>query len=1209
MYFKKLELFGFKSFVEKTTLIFEPGVTAIVGPNGTGKSNIADAIKWVLGEQSPKSMRGSKMEDVIFNGTDLQPPLNMTEISLTLSNEGRHLPIDYDEVTITRRLYRSGESEYLLNKTPVRLKDINELLMGTGIGTESYSLLEQGRIDIILSSKPEERRVVFEEASGITRYKTKKDEAMRKLQQTEENLLRLNDIITEVNRQLGSIQRQVNKARRYQEEFERLKLMETQFVYRQHDILKSKQQQFKEQEESYKNEVTALENELAKLKQAFGGLKDVLAEVDNEYSQLNNKMTIASTTIEKNEHRISLDKERTFEFKGRVEKLCSDIENTKKRISELEEQHSKLTERLDVFESEKSKKAETLSERETSIAEIEKKIKEALVEVEQNKTSAVNMLAEQAHLKNELAKLAANIQNANARLMRLRREKEKTQEEIEKINSTLLIKLDELTQLKTKVTAEKESEINLRTACDNLTQEIENLEKEIQNKEQIRIAKNSQFNVLEDLSKTFEGFSSAVKAVMRKRQENPEVFSGVHDLVVNLIDVRPGFETCVESVLSEYLQAVIVEDKNTALKLKDYLDTQQIGRVRFIALDSLTELTNNSQATVKINPLKDFVKCDEKYKKVVAYLLNNVFLLPEKENVVNLMEGLDFCTRLVAREGELYSRAEMLTRPTQEQGLGLISQKAQMKKLKEEYEEMETIIVQLKEDEKVKTEQHKKMAAELSELSELLHQETITLSNKDAEKINIEEAKKKLDDELSLLNLEIAETEQNKIEFEEEETKGKSRLKELEGNSLKNEQVLLCAQELIKVKTQEREELLVIIAEMRTEFSLLHEQEVTLNTNHSVLTQSLQEQRTNIKEYEQQKQEALRRSQELLQEIVRLQQDNQKIQEEKQKLETQLQEISAKRQSLTSEFDEIQDRIKAKDELLNQKKNLLRDLEVKSVELNYKIETLVNNIHQAYKIELANLVMELPQDIDWTKQESEISVLKNKLERLGPVNLAAMEEEEELKERANFLSSQKEDLQSAKESLMQAIQKINKTTRSLFMDTFENTKVAFKEYFRLLFGGGEAQLHLSDEKDVLESGVEIIVRPPGKKLQNITLLSGGEKTLTAIALLFAIFKVKPTPFCVMDEMDAPLDEANVDRFTRVLQEFVKTSQFIIITHNKKTIGMADVMYGVTMEEPGVSKLVSVKFSEYKEESSDRQAPFVSQEEAVEQKQRQEQAVN
>ncbi len=1305
MYFKKLELYGFKSFVDKTALLFEPGVTAIVGPNGTGKSNISDAIKWVLGEQSAKSMRGAKMEDVIFNGTETRPPVNMSEVSLSLSNEERILPIDYDEVTITRRLYRSGESEYLLNKTPVRLKDINELLMGTGIGTESYSLLEQGRIDAIISSKPEERRIVFEEASGITRYKKQKNEAMRKLQATEENLLRVNDIVVEVNRQLNSIARQVSNARRFQVNFDELKTLDTQYIYFQYQQLKQKNEQLNNEEKSFHDEQSGLENDLGVFSEEFDALKVTLSEVEHNYSHLNNQFVRTTSQIEQNIHSVGINNERIQEFTQRVQDYTRDIENAEKKIKELQDQIAQLQERISAFSDEKNEKEHNLNLRQTSIIDIENQIKLIHKTAEENRVTAVRLLSEHAQIKNELAKLSANISNANSRISRLNQEKEQTKQECDRIDADLIIKIQELENLRDKVSKEESDVQNLKNNYELLNAQIKQLEIKIQDSKQALVGCKSQLEMLEKLSKEYEWFSSAVKSFMVQKDNHPEVFVGVHDVLVNLMEVKPGYEVCVETALSEYLQAVVVDNRSTALRLRKFLKEQNIGKIRFITLDSIPQVINQQSQINNAQGFLDVISCADQYTKVLSFLLKNTFILKENifdtiediqpvaeentakeieqpqteemvfsfnaeninrvkivgdfnqwndsadsdlerkeinlwQKVLNLKPGryiyklvvdgqwitdpnnpnkeidfnghensvfivpektsnisaeqeqtpqavsvpdADFALQetLVSLEGEVHSPAGLISCPKADQATGLFSQKAKIRQLQEESISLERDVIKYKDEIDAKSEQLKFIETEFTQLSTALHEEKITLANRDSEKSSIENNRKKLADEMAVVDLEIEETSLDLKELEEKETARRQRLSIVDQEVAANEQSIAENQELIAIKNKVREELLVVIAQMETEFSLLNDQESSLNESFALVNNSLNELKQNSEEFIRYKQDSIKKIESLSIQVGELENSNIGLEVEKEEIGGSLEEFKEKRSQLLTRFEDIQNKIKEKENRLNFIKNKIRDIDVKKVEMNFKTESLTNNMRQAYKIEIDAFELDLPENIDWAMQKEQIDGLKGKIGRIGSVNLAAVEEEEELRERADFLKSQCEDLVAAKQTLMQAIQKINRTTKSLFLETFEKSKIAFREYFKLLFSGGDAHLELTEGKDVLECGVEIVVRPPGKRLQSITLLSGGEKTLTAIALLFAIFKIKPTPFCVLDEMDAPLDESNIDRFTRVLQEFLKSSQFIIITHNKKTIAMADVMYGVTMEQPGISKLVSVKFSEFK----------------------------
>ena len=1292
MYFKRLELYGFKSFVDKTTLIFESGVTAIVGPNGTGKSNISDAIKWVLGEQSAKSMRGSKMEDVIFNGTETRPPVNMAEVSLTLSNEGRHLPLDYDEVTLTRRLYRSGESEYLLNKTLVRLKDIQEMLMGTGIGTEAYSLLEQGRIDTIISSKPEDRREVFEEASGITRYKKKKNEAIRKLEQTQENLLRVNDIVAEVTRQVHSIERQVSKARRYQEQFELLKTLEMQFGYKEYVELTGQRRQIQEQQAAHRQQETVLDQNLVRLTETFERLRESLAQAEAAYSAAQELVMSLNAQIDKNTDRLQLNRERVSECTQRSGSLAAEIEQGRIRIGQWDEELRQMEERIQAFQSEKNAKQELQRRKESDLTVVEEEVRQAQHLIGEEKSRAVNLLAEHAQVRNDLAKFSANIHNFELRLQRLRQEQEKTRQEAADVTARLSNTAQEVEQLQGGVQAKEQHEVQLRGELEQLTTTLNQLEAEIQRAQQALIARQSQLGVLEQLNKTYEGFDAPVRELMRRRDQHVDMFAGVHDVLVNLIDVACGYEAGVETALADALQAVLVETRADAYRLQSFADEQGIGRVRFMIKSALSGACQNKPIPEYAEPLGAQIACAPQYRALVDHLLTDVYVLrgvnadasdaansipgsereqsvrfsyraPEQaaiavvgdfnnwqvsddttlryraenlwEITVSLRPGryrykfvvngewvtdpqnpsLDIDAggnlnslqevatqsnehaavpvlpaqftageRFVTREGKLFSAAECISKSVAAQQLGLVTQKARMRELKAECERISVVIAQYVEQEQQKRQAQIAAQEALTQITRLLNDEKIVLANRDSERTGIESEKKKIADEMRLIDVEIEETALDEQDMRAKERLGQEQLTRIDAEKQKSDEALATVNARAQDASQRRESLLVEIAEVKTQNALLDEQETGMLTNRAMRLRSRDELQTAVSDSERQREELSQRVSGLAIQIEELEQEVERLTREHQSAEKDWQQHGEQRGRILGEFETTQQDRRAQEQELNAVKNQLRDQEVRALELGFRIDALAAGMQQNYKIDLASLHLELPVEIDWNTHAQQINELKAKLDRLGAVNLAAVDEEKELRERLNFLTTQREDLVAARETLMQTIQKINRTTRSLFMETFEKSKIAFKEYFRLLFGGGDAQLHLVEGEDVLESGIDIVVRPPGKRLQSITLLSGGERTLTAIALLFALFKIKPSPFCVLDEMDAPLDESNVDRFTRVLQEFLKTSQFIIITHNKKTIAMADVMYGVTMQDPGISRLVSVKFSEYKDAS-------------------------
>lgn len=1064
MYFKKLEIIGFKSFAEKTMLRFEPGITAVVGPNGCGKSNIFDSIRWVLGEQSIKSLRGAKMEDVIFNGTEKIPALGFAEASLTLSNEAKILPIDYEEVTITRRLYRSGESEYLLNNNPVRLKDINELLMGTGIGAESYSLVEQGKIDIVLSSKPEDRRLVFDEATGVSKYKAKKKEALRKLEETENNLLRVNDIILEVKRQIASIEKQANKARRYKEIFDKLKDLEIKLALDEINEIKKQCKDLEQIESELKEKINQNSNSLNEITKKISLHRDEIGALNQEIINLNNELLNSNNSIERDTQHIKINEERILELNHRLQTIETQKENLNKRIQHDEENLSKINADLGNSKKEFDEKQKLLEEKELKFKEIEEIIHKAQESIKQANNKTFQIASDKTKLNNELMDISGALAGLTARKHRLETEIIKTNQEKNTSQSELETIKKQVKELKRSFQNLKDESDNLTKSLDSKNNEINETVNEINKLNETRISLESQKEFLEKLKLKYEDMPSAKEGELIIKDINPQEISGI------------------------------------------------IAKSKSITFDEINKVYR-IMCEVKLFSL-DIKLIEEKINQINTEL-------EEKNNILNL-------------------------------------QKNQLQQLKNEIDILEAKI----------------------------QKEQIVLIDKEAVLKNSQVNFEKISEELSILEFEQKDVEDDINRLSEKETKTKKDLEMLNQENLNQENIINVSRSEISTNSKVRESILLEITQIKTELNSIKAKTNDLTSTFSMLERTLVSEKENFKTQETEKSNCLSRIEEL----------KQQSQKNKEDIE------SLKEKSL-----KIQENLKLKNELLEQKESTLEELETKEHQQNSEIGQYKESLHNnqmgiqenSFKLnQIKERMQQLYQynldqieqrgeiiAIDKISVKTEIEQLRKRVDNFGTVNLVAIEELEELKKRHDFLEHQQKDLNQAKESLNEAIRKINRTTRKMFLDTFALVAKEFKNHFRLLFGGGDAELFLIDEENVLESGIEIVCRPPGKKLQNILLLSGGEKSLAAIALIFAIFKTKPAPFCVLDEIDAALDESNVDRFSRMLKDFAKISQFIVITHNKKTIVYADVMYGITMEESGISKIVSVKLSENNSKST------------------------
>ena len=1054
MYLKELEIFGFKSFPEKTSLKFESGITAVVGPNGCGKSNVFDAVKWALGEQSPKSLRGAKMEDVIFSGTERHPPLNYAEVGLTFCNEDKYLPIDYKEVLVARRLYRSGESQYFINKNIVRLKDIQELFMGTGIGEATYSFVEQGKIEIFLSYKPEDKRLIFDEASGIVKYKERKRETLRRLAEAEENLLRLEDILFEVRRQIRYLDRQVAKAKKYREVQENLVEVEKKIAAVQFLKLEGK--------------IDKLNQELSFFEDKEKGKETQLREASNRWEELSHQLRLLRGKLEEAATDI-------VSLNARIESSTSHISIDHQRIKELEQRsinlemtRTNLNQRLQLQEQRFQEEAVRMQAIKTNLKELERgvesklqekesikgEVESAKREVNEEKTKVLDLESKKVQFQNTLIEIqtqSASLTNRNKRLL-LDKAKLDTLLIENRDNSGLVS--EESKKVEDDLKGLQEARSGLARKEKELATLIEDLRSKLVDKEKELLELKTSYDFIKDLKIKYETFS-VQKRITVIFDEEPK---DINKLVASLQGVE--FKKDAGGYTAE-IEAKVVSFEEKQLEDKITLTESQIEEIK-------QEQERVGQQKVELS--KDLVSENTQIEEVRIKLQQS---LQEKDGLAREVERLE-------EESELLTQEEKVT---------LDDIQDCQRRQKEMEGELSLYQGDLDKTNESLSGANEVIANGLERIKNIDLESTRNL----AEKQSLHKESEDLESRITLFQEEINNIKRNLegVDKEEEESK-------LRASSF-NSQI-----ESLKVKIEEDK---LKIEERRKGKQGLEEEEVSLNK------------------------------------------DIDKIKEDIQGLEKEAQSL--------------------RDSAYNKK------LEIQSLE--YEKEKVRDYLRQVYQVEFdVTSQGEVGEDIDTLSIEKE--KLQKKVKSLGDVNLVAIEEFEELKKREEFLDSQKQDLITSKDTLRKAISKINRTSRELFLDTFAKIEQEFKKNFKFLFNGGRANLILIDRDNILESGVEIEVQPPGKKLQNVSLLSGGEKALTAIALIFAIFTVKPSPLCVLDEIDAPLDEANVDRFNHLLKQFAAHSQFILISHNKKTMSNADVLYGVTMQERGISKLVSVKFA-------------------------------
>ncbi len=1190
MYLKSLEMVGFKSFADKTTLQFEPGMTAIVGPNGCGKSNVADAIRWVLGEQSAKAMRGANMTDVIFNGTDTVKPHGMAEVSMTLANCEQALGLDYNEVTITRRVFRSGEGQYFINKAPCRLKDIQRLFMDTGIGTNSYSLMEQGRIDRILSSRPDDRREVFEEASGITKFKADKKEAIRKLDQTEANLLRLADILREVKRQIISLQRQAGKARRFQELQGQLRSLDL-FAARERvtsldqeiATLQARIASIVEQDEAVRQDLESVEKQNAETRATS-------AAVEKEINDAMEAAVRARTELERIQETMRHNQERILEMQALSERDTRDATEARSRLDQhqqsLMEQQAEMEKakaQRETVERDLTTHAQRLNNCEQTLAEANKLIHRLRTEQLESETRV-------AQLQNELAQLDAEERTNMIRRERLAAEHgelQRTLQLFQERKQDLEARLKDLAEQAAQAQRSREA---LTGQKSNKTQAIADLKQKIADLRSRMAARQAQVDLLKASQTQREGFSAGARWVLAPTSALPVEREAILGPLAELLRAEPEYQLALEAILRPWTDAVVVRDAQTALALLAEFERNGKGAARF--LFPAAGLARGSAPSGDL--LQNHVQCAEHIRPLLEDLLHNVAVADHASALSSkIPPHVVTVTRAgaVFRAGgaaEHWQRGDDQSNPLARQQM-LDEWSRHINDLRGEVQAAEQALDSLQREETT-------LAATLADAGHALETARRNLALAEGEAQVITRDAGQAAERVETVAWEIQSLGQQNATSDE-------RRKNIAANTdqQRNRQTEIRA--AIAAKTEELREIEQAkakaqsdVADLRVRFSESRLQVENIATRIERTHAHIQELESLIDERSRGVSTYQARIADLQKSIEDHTNRIKPSEEDLTRHEARLTDARATRAVLSASLASL-------DEELRQKRNALEDIRARKSQQDIELAqqqmrrtSLIERVTGEYRIS-AEQISDHPEPAwenghkpDRDTLETMIAELRTKIEGMGPVNLVAIEEHRELEERLAFLTTQQTDLVNAKQQLMDLIREINKKTTEMFSATFDQVNKNFQEMFSKLFGGGSAKLVLVDEQDVLESGIEIIARPPGKKLQTVSLLSGGERTMTAVALLFALYLVKPSAFCMLDELDAALDEANIGRFVRTVQGFLEKSQFVVITHNRMTISAAQVLYGVTMAQQGISKIVSVKFNNQVAPAPDASTP-------------------
>ena len=1178
MYLKRIEMQGFKSFADKTVLEFKPGITTVIGPNGSGKSNISDAIRWVLGEQSMKSLRGAKSEDIIFAGTQARKSLGFAEVSIVIDNNDNKLPIEYSEVTVTRKIYRSGETGYFINKVPCRLKDILELFMDTGIGKDGYSIIGQGKIDEILSNKSEDRRHIFEEAAGIVKYRTRKQESEKKLEQTKLNLLRINDILAEIEANIEPLKLQSDKAKQFLDLREELKSIEVGLFIYNINTYKEKLEQLVKDEDIITSQKEAEDSKMEALQASKEELRQVVDDITAQIENMQNIGFESSNKIEKINSEIGISNERIQNNSANKQRLEAEILEVKNRIEELKEEQKQKLEKKTNLTSNKEKFEKELAEKEAELAELSKKLSAKELEIEGKKQIVQDNI-------DKKYELAAEINTQDVNYENLEKRKKQLKNEIDSVIS----ELDSTRYGKNEISKgfyDIESKRNIA---------VENLEKSVQAKEQnmqklkqyeeeiskltyTQRMKQARHQFLIETEKEKEGYNKTVKSLLVACDKDSNLNKGIHGVLANLISVEKEYETAIEMCLGQALQNVVTSTEQDAKKMIEYLRSNSLGRASFLPIASVQgkKLDKLTKMDGVIGIASDLVKSKKEYEQIILSLLGRTVVVEDMDTAIALAKKDKYSFRIVTLKGDIISSSGSISGGSvQTKTVNILGRSREIEDLEKELKKLEKQIADKTAEKEEYASSIGDSIEETAKLEKELQEIEIVYATEKQKMVAVEENITRLENRLAKLKEEVTQTEKQKEE-----------------NRLLKEQKEAEIQEL----TQQIEELNKVIEEFALNNKDNQKYIDDLNfdiTNLKISVTSFDESESSIEEMVERISQDIKNNEQSIenknQNILAINEENTKLEQTITEYNAQIEQIKQEVTNSGTKVEELkQERIAKNEKLVNTEneiqsqfstleslKEQIIKLDVKKTKLEQDLQQVVESLWNEYEL-TPNSTEEYQKPNNVATAQKQVNSLRNKIKDLGSINIDSIEEYKKTKERYDFMSEQRLDLENTASKLRKIIGDMTTTMQNQFKEKFELINKNFNEVFTELFNGGKAELILENEENILECGIDIRVQPPGKKLQNMMLLSGGEKAFTAIALLFAILKINPAPFCILDEIEAALDDVNVYRFAEYLKKFCKQTQFLVITHRKGTMEAGDSVYGVTMEENGISKLLSIK---------------------------------
>lgn len=1184
MKLEKVVLNGFKSFADKTDFKFDTDITAIVGPNGCGKSNVVDAVKWVLGERSAKSLRSDQMADVIFSGSDSRKASGMAEVGLHFTDVTGG---EDDKLSVTRRLYRSGESEYLINDKVSRLKDIHERFMDTGLGTRAYSIIEQGQVDKLVTANKIDRRGLFEEAAGISKFKAHKKEAIRKLDRTEQNLLRLADIVGEVQKQLRSIKLQAGKARNYLEYSEKLKELRVNYSLAEFHQIKTSQQNHNttlaKQQELF-SEIVA---QVSKNDALLSELTSHIISTENEINKSDNSLVAIKSKIEQHKERIEMLNERIEELKQRKE-------NASEQIRKITEQNKTFETRIKQAQTELVQSDQTYTQKEQQITEITEVLHKVNLEsneidasLEDEKSGIIDIVRRTAQLHNEIGSLNNHRDSLSGQKDRLNGRVSAAQTELEQL-------LTEKARYQTRLTEIEKVLNELQTSLDQKRTEMENISLQLtENNDNIstlkekRSALQSETNVLEDMEKKREGLDKAVKSILNRAATESKL-DYIEGIVADIIQAKPEYASAIEAALEGLSDAIIIKSTNRFLEDTE-TQNQLSSRVKLLCADKIKPLVDNADLSTFENVhgrAVQFVNYESKFAAFIWNLLGKTIIVENISTAIMLSEKFPAQYRFVTIDGKIFENGLMLKVGPMSQASGLISRKSRLTQLRTDLSAISYQIQQAEQKLQQDNQTNRHLSKLCQDLRTSIYEANTEKTEANSKLSSLEQNIERLSHEQPLLKNEIEMLEEQIATSVKKEYESKHQLDELEQVKKQRDAHIETLEAQLDEKKLEADKYNNQLTELKVELGTIAEQRRSKRQEIASLNSQVQHSRITI---ETARNDLTASDQQIAQSQRTILNSEAAISElfgEKEQTQQTSTELHQKADQLVAQQQQTEQLLREKRSSQAEFEEEIHEVKLKLSQLDVKKTDLCQRVHEELTMDLqAEYENYEHGDIDWDQVREEIADLRGKIDRLGNVNVDAIEQQQSLEERNEFLTKQVDDLNKSKAQLQNLIAKINRESKEKFRVTFEEVRENFQQLFRKLFGGGKADIILEDPEDILECGIEIIAKPPGKELRSISLLSGGEKTMTAIALLFSVFKAKPSPFCILDEVDAALDEANNERFNIIVEEFKKSSQFIIITHSKRTMSIAEVLFGVTMQTQGVSKKISVKFDSEETEAA------------------------